>query len=176
MIEQNSSDPEGVSGDPASHKALRLARHRKAKSALALKLAGATWGEIAHALGYPTERTALLAVEKALNAELDDTDRDTMRRFAGMRLERLLRAAWSKAIDEDNPEQMIALSKAREVIADHRRLFGLDAPTEVIVHQPTRAELEEWVARMASASGPRVIEEEIIDVDWEDVPPELEVG
>lgn len=169
MIEQNSEDPTGVehvAGDSDNH--VTRARQRKANSALAMKLAGANWTEIAQTLGYPTPRSALVAVEKALEQALDGTDREHMRGLAGARLERLLRSVWPKAIDPESPEQMIAVSKAREVIADHRRLFGLDAPTEVIVHQPTRIELEEWVAKVVNSTNPPVIEGEVIDVEWDD--------
>lgn len=169
MIEQNPEDPTGVehaSGDSNNH--VTRARQRKANSALAMKLAGANWTEIAQTLGYGTPRSALVAVEKALEQALDGTDREYMRGLAGARLERLLRSIWPKAIDPEHAEQMIAVSKAREVIADHRRLFGLDAPTEVIVHQPTRVELEEWVAKVVNSTNPPVVEGEVIDIEWDD--------
>lgn len=181
MMEQNSSHPEGVSGDddsvPKGQNSLRRARQRKSNAALQLALAGATWSEIAHTLGYPTPRLARVAVERSLEANLQSADRDHLRAMTGARLERLLRGVWSKAIDPDNPEHLIATSKAREVIADHRKLFGLDAPTEVIVHQPTRTELESWVARVVAEGTPAVEEDDIIDVEWlDDEPPALAAG
>jgi hypothetical protein len=163
---QDSSDPTGVSavkrhGDPGN--AAGRARTRKANAALQMRYAGATWAEIATGLGYPTPRAAMVATEKALERELANADdREKMRKLAGARLERLIRAVWPKAIDPDSPDQMVAVGKAREVIADHRKLFGLDAPTEVIVHNPSQAELEAWVARIVSVQQPQVVEYDII--------------
>jgi hypothetical protein len=77
---------------------------------------------------------------------------------------------------------MLAITKVREVIADHRKLMGLDAPTEVVIHQPTRVELEQWVAKVVNQANPPVTEDDIIDVEWDDPlddtdePPALEVG
>src|SRR5262245_42919969 len=166
-MQQDSTDPTGVSaptkhwkdpGNSAGH-----ARTRKANAALQMRYAGATWAEIAMGLGYPTPRAALVATEKALERELANADdREKMRKLAGARLERLIRAVWPKAIDPDSPDQMVAVSKAREVIADHRKLFGLDAPTEVIVHNPSQAELEAWVAKVVAFHTPEVVEYDII--------------
>ena len=166
MIEQNSEDPTGVSSDNDAHSNLVRARSRKANAALSLALAGASWPEIAEAVGYPTPRLALVAVEQALEKRLDEQDKAKMRTLAGARLERILRSVWAKAIDPDNPEQMIAIGRAREIIADHRRLFGLDAPAEIIVHQPTRTELEQWVARVTALDAPTVKEADVLDVEW----------
>ena len=166
MQYQDSSDPTGVHGETGAEvpgNSVSRARMRKANSALQMRLAGATWNEIATALGYPTARTALVATEKALERELRHTDdREKMRRLAGARLDRLLRSVWSKAIDTQSPDQLLAVSKAREVIADHRKLFGLDAPVEVVVHNPTQAELEAWVAKVSQVAIPKVPEYNIV--------------
>jgi hypothetical protein len=179
MQSQDSTDPTGVSGPSGGRRenggtgggtanGLYLARHRKAAAALQMRLAGANWTEICKGVGYPTPRTAQVAVERALIRELHESnDRDKMRRLAGARLDRLLRSAWTKAISPDHPEHLAALSKAREVVADHRKLFGLDAPTEVIVHNPTQAELEAWVATVVSTAVPQVVEYDIFNPDDE---------
>jgi hypothetical protein len=166
-MQQDSTDPTGVSAPTkqwhdGGNNAGR-ARNRKANAALQMRYAGATWNEIASALGYPTPRTAMVATEKALERELANADdREKLRKLAAARLDRLIRAVWPKAIDPDNPDQMIAVSKAREVIADHRKLFGLDAPTEVVVHNPSQTELEAWVARVVAFQIPEVVEYDII--------------
>jgi len=164
---QDSTDPTGVAAPARLHDSpgnnAGRARIRKANAALQMRYAGATWQEIATALGYPTPRTAMVATEKALERELANADdRDKMRKLAGARLERLIRAVWPKAIDPNHPDQMIAVSKAREVIGQHAKLFGLDAPTEIIVHNPTQAELDAWVARVTAHQMPAVEEYDII--------------
>lgn len=151
-----------------------LARSRKASAALSLRLSGASWAEIAQTLGYPTPRAALLATEKALVKQLEtEGDREQMRGMAGARLERLLRAVWMKAIDTESPDQFVAVSRAREIIADHRKLFGMDAPTEIVVHSPTKSELENWVLQVVSTGIAQVEEPDIFDI--EEVP-EIESG
>jgi hypothetical protein len=172
---QDSDDPTGVSGPPATRtgnggsgggtaNSLSRARHRKATAAIQMKLAGATWAEIAQALGYPTPRQALVATERALSKELTDPDdREKLRRLAGARLDRLLRSAWPKAINPDHPDHLLALAKCREVIGDHRKLFGLDAPTEIVVHNPTQAELDAWVAHVLTLTTPAVEEYDIFE-------------
>ena len=166
MQQQDSSDPTGVSSPPKGHltpgNEAGRARTRKANAALQMAYAGATWNEIATALGYPTARAARVATERALEKQLDDADKAKMRRMAGARLDRLIRAVWAKAIDPESPDQMIAVGKAREVISDHRKLFGLDAPTEVIVHNPTETELAAWVSKVVAVQIPVVEEYDII--------------
>lgn len=174
-MEQNSEDPTGVSS-PRPGTELNRARSRKANSAIQLRLSGATWAEIAEALGYPTARAALVATEKALEKQLTENgDRERMRNLAGQRLERLLRGVWSKAINPEDPEHLLASTKAREIIGQHAKLFGLDAPTEIVVHSPTAVELERWVAQVVTVGQPQVEEFDIFDADVidDDDPPAL---
>lgn len=163
MHAQDSTDPTGVRDYDTGRSEAVPARVRKADAAVALRIAAASWEEIAQILGYPTARQALVATERALAKQLAATDsRESMRRMAGARLDRLLRTVWDKAMDPDHPEHLLAATKAREMIADHRRLYGLDAPTEVVVHNPTAREIEAWVASVVTASVPPVIEYDII--------------
>lgn len=182
MMEQDSSDPTGIRGPKGGQEvpgnSVSRARARKANAAVQLRLAGATWGEIATSLGYPTARAALVATEKALEKQLlhgGEDDRKKMRALANARLERLLRSVWSKAIDPESPDHLIAMTKAREVIADHRKLYGLDAPTEVVVHTPTQTELERWVARVVTSANPDVDELDILDAEIIE-PPAIEAS
>jgi len=168
MIQQDSEDPDGVSADgrETNRKNLVRARERKANAAIQLSLAGATWAEIAQSLGYPTPRAAKVATEKALEKALvSGDDRDKMRDMANQRLNRLLRGVWQKAIDPDHPEHLLAVTKAREIIAQHAKLFGLDAPAEFVVHAPSEQALEEWVASVVALKAPDVEEYDILDID-----------
>jgi hypothetical protein len=164
-MSQDSSDPTGVSTDGTGRpSALVRARERKAASALQMRLAEATWEEICEVVGYPTPRLARVAVERALEAELrgDEDSKEKMRKIAGMKLDRLLRSVWVKAVDPNNPEHLQAVAKARELIDRHAKLYGLDAPTEVVVHSPTANELEQWVAAVVGV-GPKVEEFDIFE-------------
>lgn len=166
-IAQDSTDPTGVAAPhrehagPGNNSAVR-ARERKANAALGMALGGATWDEIAEVLGFPTARAARVATELALEAQLNTSeDRDKMRAMAGARLERMIRSLWTKAIDPDSPEQMAAQREVRANIAQHAKLFGLDAPTEYVVHSPTQAELDAWVTKVVSVQVPAVEEPDI---------------
>lgn len=168
MIEQTPEDPTGIRADINSGESAKRARMRKATAGIQMRLAGATWAEIALACGYATPRTACVAVEKALVKELTTSDRAELRQMASLRLDRLLRSVWPKAVDPDNPEHLLAVTKAREVISSFTKLHGLDAPSEVIVHSPTTDAIEQWVAQAVALGLPEVDEDDVIDVDFDD--------
>lgn len=160
---QSDEHPSGVVSSTAGSNTAR-ARERKANAALQLRIAGASWEDVAQAIGYPTARAALVATEQALERELQDSSsKEMLRSMAGKRLERLLRAVWGKAIDPDNPEQLPAVQRARDLIDRHAKLFGLDAPTEVVVSSPTKAQLEAWVAQVEDK--PQIEEGDIFDAE-----------
>lgn len=171
---QDPGAPSGVSDNRVrgqNGNTVSRTRQRKADAAISMRLSGATWAEIAQVCGYPTPRAALTATEKALVKRLDDEDKAKLRQLAGARLERLLRSIWNKAIDPNDPEQMSAVQRARELIDRHAKLFGLDAPTEIVVHNPTKTELETWVLKVMAAGAPQVEEEDIFDAEVLDDPP-----
>lgn len=167
-MQQDPTHPTGVSSDEkegTSGEVVR-ARDRKANAAIQLRIAGATWDEIAQSLGFPTARSALVATERALEKELKAEENQTaMRSLAGKRLERLLRGVWTKAIDPAHPEHLVAVDKARQIIDRHAKLYGLDAPTEVVVSNPAQQELEKWVATVIQEKQPALEEANIFDIE-----------
>lgn len=171
MIAQDSTHPTGVAEviKTTDHVSVTRARNRKANAAIGMKLAGAKYEEIAQVLGYPTARAALQAVERALEKEFKETDRKALRRLASARLERLLMAVWPKAVDPDSPEQMAAQGRAKDLVDRHIKLWGLDAPTEIVVHNPTVAEIEQFVARITASTVPDVEEFDILDGEYEEI-------
>lgn len=142
---------------------------RSGSAALGLRLAGAGYDEIAETLGYEHAWAAREAVEATLaNRALADRDgRERLRAEEGARLLRLLRSVWQKATDTDSPEHLPAVKVAADLIARHTRLYGLDAPSEIVVHSPTAAEIDRWVAALvASTTEPlRAMEVAVVDVD-----------
>jgi hypothetical protein len=177
---QDATHPTGVSVTEGSQESdATKARQRKEDAALAMKsglemdekeslttsmkLSGYEWEEIAKVLGYPSPRHAKVAYETALQRNLlnDDSSVSKMRDLAGRRLERLLRAVWSKAIDPDHPDQFAAHDRARAVIADHARLFGLNAPTEMIHSTPSGTELANFVSQVVSNANAGLEEDDI---------------
>lgn len=171
-IRQDSASPTGISDDtPRGNSAVTRAKDRKANAALQMRLAGATWNEVAEVIGYPTARQALVATERALEKELHtEESQEQLRALAGKRIERLLRGVWTKAIDPASPEHLLAVDRARQLIDRHAKLYGLDAPTELVVHSPTQSELERWVATVISGSTPALTEYDIFDIEVVDEP------
>jgi len=136
-------------------------------AATALRLAGASYHEIADALGFPSPAAARLAVETTLAARVGDPQtRETLRAEEAGRLERLLRGVWGKATNPDHAEHLPAVKMAVGIIDRHIRLFGLDAPHEITIHTPTSAEIDAWVASVTGAkiSDLRELEVGVIDV------------
>jgi hypothetical protein len=167
MMHQDLADPSGVATDSPTHDGsnLRSARRRKADAALALRTEGESWDSIARTLGYASPRNALVAVERQLVAGLTEQDKAHGRALMTRRLDRLLNAVWFKAADPADPEQLAAVGRCREIIADIVKLNGYSAPAEVVVHSPSEAELAAWVAAVAKASMPQVIEADIFEAD-----------
>ena len=128
---------------------------KAAESAVALRLAGAGYEDIARTVGYSTAAQARDAVERGLALRARDADpekRELLRAQSGARLERLLQSVWGKALDQNDPEHLSAVRTAAALIDRHTRLYGLDAPTEVMVHTPTQQAIEEWVSAMLGAT------------------------
>lgn len=138
---------------------------RPGRAATALRLAGATYSEIAETLGYADDAEARLAVERdlAIVGSQDIPGRDRLRSEEAARLERLLRGVWQKAVTPTDPEHLSAVRTALAVVDRHARLLGLDMPIEMIVHNPTTVEIDAWVMGILeqSASG-EVIEGDVI--------------
>lgn len=122
---------------------------KRAEAAVALRLAGATYPEIANTCGYTDAFHARQAVERVLAASVGEDGRDQLRAVEGKRLERLLRSTWKRATDPGDTEHLAYVRAALALIDRHVRLFGLDAPQQMVVYSPAQGEIEAWVAGMA---------------------------
>ena len=163
------SDVEGTTDNQRGD--IENARKRKADAVLEMRLQGYSFEDCAEVLGYPDARACQTAYEKALQHNLnnDPQMRTKMRDLAGRRLDRLLRAVMDKALDEDNAEQMVAHQRALAVVDRHIKLYGLDAPSEHIVHTPTASEIDKWVAEAVRYKHGEIEEDDIFDADYEEV-------
>lgn len=152
--------------EPLSEEALAKAnadleakdRVARQQAAVAMRVAGAAYSEIARTLEYPSVTAARQAVERALAASVGEEGREQLRFIEGRRLERLLRSVWGRATSEDvevdgkkvpNPDHLAYVRTALAIIDRHARLYGADAPQEMIVYNPAGIEIEAWVANMA---------------------------
>jgi hypothetical protein len=164
--EQDPTEPDGIKDNtPRGNSEVMRAKDRKANAAIQLRIAGASWDEVAEVVGYPSGHAALVATERALEKELrTEENQKAMRSLAGKRLERMLRGVWTKAIDPNNPEHLAAVDRARLLIDRHAKLYGLDAPTEYVVTSPSQSELENWVGRVLSVQTNDLKEPDIFDI------------
>jgi hypothetical protein len=103
-----------------------LARKREAE-ALALRLAGATFEDIARQLGLSARQVAKDAYERALNRLAPIADREKARALEAARLDRLQLVHWQKALAGDADATQAVLG----IMARRARLLGLDAPVDV---------------------------------------------
>lgn len=165
MQAQDSTHETGVRGEVEHRDGSNVyrARNRKAAAALQMQVAGAELSDIAEVLGYPTERAVRVAIEQALERELHEESKETLRKMVASRYNRLLRAAWEKAIDGNCPDQAIFMLRAKDITDSFVKLYGLAAPQEVVMYSPAQQELEAWVARAISSTVPAVEEGDIFD-------------
>lgn len=138
---------------------------KKADAALALKLAGASWSEIAAALNFKDEKAARAAVERSAAANVSDDDRLAHRNVANLRYERLLRATMVMALNPKDSQQLSAIRTAREIVDRLVALNGAAVPVEIIVTNPTEQELMAWVTKVAQIEAPAVQEVDIFDAE-----------
>jgi len=100
-------------------------RAERKRNALELRLAGASYRDIAQALNCSVG-TATNDCKEAL-AEIPMQQADEMRTVELSRLDRLQRAVWPKAVKGD----LQAVDRAIKIIDRRAKLFGLDAPQQV---------------------------------------------
>lgn len=131
-----------------AHGAFRA--YRQGMSAVALRLAGASYVEVAEALALAGIADARELIESTLANSVSSQDREHLRREEAARLDRLQRGVWTKAIDTNHPEHLAAVKVTLQISESRRRLLGLDAPTEISVHSPTQDEIERWVSTVSA--------------------------
>lgn len=136
---------------PSRAQRARTADRRR--RAVDMRIAGATWEQIARQLGYASPGAACTDVKRALEASLAEMHQSVavMRHQAELRLERLLQAVWPAAMDGD-PK---AVEQVRGIVADLRRLYGLDEPTrhEVVTLGAVEAEIARLERELAADDG-----------------------
>jgi len=132
----------------------RSNRGNRGRAAVALRLSGATYSEIADTLDLASEHAAKALIERDLGHDADEPRRNELRNFEALRLEALLKGVWVKATDPAHREHIPAVKAAVAIIDRRIRLLGLDAPEEVVIHTPAAQELEQWVAQVLAADNP----------------------
>lgn len=141
---------------PAPGRRVRADALERADTAWRVRVAGGTWSEAAKIAGYSNAENAVRAVRETYGS-LPTITRDDLRDVWRARLEVLWR----------NAQRDAAEGKAGAIVAGVRvaqaaaMLDGLNAPSEVVVHSPTTAELEAWVAVVVGEAAPALDEGDI---------------
>lgn len=138
-----------------------------AEAAVAMFVWGANYTDIKNKLGYSSARHARVAVERALAASADsEDDRDKMRVVISKRLNRLLGAHMSKAVDPKDPEQLAYSARVLAIIDRQAKLYGVDAPTQIQI-TATDDHIREYVEFMMpqAREDQQAIEADILDAD-----------
>jgi hypothetical protein len=130
-------------------------KQTRAKAALAMKIRGADYDEIAHDLNYATPGEARRAVEGLL-AGLAEADGPaawaTQRNLHALRLEGLLASVFDKAIDDTDELHLSYNRRAVEIMDRISRLQGFDAPQRAVIYTPDAAEFDAVVTRVLEQS------------------------
>jgi len=110
----------------------RLQAVERSKQALELRKGGASFPEIARALGYAAPAGAYQAVMSALRKTLKEPAEE-VRTLEVARLDAMLLALWAQ-VKQGNQG---AIDKALKVEERRARLLGLDAPTKIAPTNPS---------------------------------------
>lgn len=135
---------------------------RSGQAAVELRVSGASYAEIADTLALTSAQEALRLVERELANHLTPESVEVQRAEVSERILELIKSVWPRATNVDDPEHLGAQRVALALVDRHIRLHGLDRPTEIILHTPTAAELERWVAAVTAVEMPDVIEADVV--------------
>lgn len=127
-------------------------------AAVQLRAAGASLEDVADTLALGNARQALSIIQKELarQGEQNADARDRLRRETNEMLDELIWSTYGKAVDPNDPEHLVAVRAMVTVLDRRAKLNGLDAPTEIALHNPTQTELDRWVAAMVEGAMPAI--------------------
>lgn len=148
-------------GTPKDTRAVTKASKLTIKAMLTPWMAGASYAELADLFDLPSPAAARQAIEKALVESAPDTinDRPMLVKKVSMTLDMLQRSIMMKALDGNNPDQRGYLDTVLKIVDRKAALFGLNAPSTMLIAAPGDDELRSFVEQLAVASGAELPEE-----------------
>lgn len=148
-------------GTPKDTRAVTKASKLTIKAMLTPWMAGASYAELADLFDLPSPAAARQAIEKALVESAPDTinDRPMLVKKVSMTLDMLQRSIMTKALDGKNPDQRGYLDTVLKIVDRKAALFGLNAPSTMLIAAPGDDELRSFVEQLAVASGAELPEE-----------------
>lgn len=122
------------------------------RQALRLRTAGATYDQIAEALGWKTRSSAFKAVERAVS-KLSSDDLGTIRQLHRERLNELMFGLWPIA----RKGHLGAIGRVLQIMEREAKLIGVDAPEKhehMLRHLDLSTLTDEQLARLAKGEDP----------------------
>jgi hypothetical protein len=178
--------PDFTEDTPSSALERRPVTRTSAAAAASMRIAGASYAEIAAALEYASAAHARAVVEKTLAGAYQVEDRETLFRVTAARLDGLTKAIYPKAVNDTVPatddtgrlltdaagapipqrnSEQIAYGKLLlDVLARQAKLHGLDAPTQVLIN-PQAEEFNKVVSLLARQVEDDTIEADVFDAE-----------
>jgi predicted transcriptional regulator len=141
---------------------------KRAEAALALRMSGASYTDIAKHLGYSSAYRARTAVERILAETANSPEeRDQQRVLHDRRLNRLLQSVMGKATNPKEQDHLAYNARALAILDRIGKLHGVDAPTESIVYTPSAEKIEALIAKTLTVAQVSLDNDEadIIDAD-----------
>lgn len=142
-------------GDENDARAVKKASKLTVKAMLTPWFAGASYAEIADLFHLPSPAAARQAIERALVEAAPDSvgDRSMLIQKQSMTLDMLQRSIMAKALDAKNPDQLGYINGILRIHDRKAALFGLNAPSTMLLAAPGDDELQAYIKQLAIASG-----------------------
>lgn len=139
----------------------------RAAAALALRIDGANFADIAKVLEFSSPAEARRAVERQLASEPTEMgDIERVRNLESRRIDRILVSLMKRATNPKDPDHLQYARTALAAIQQQTNLHGAAMPTKVdITYNPSAQQLEAWVGQIAAMKHKGVQEGDIIDVE-----------
>ena len=139
----------------------------RAAAALALRLDGAGFADIAKVMEFASAAEARRAVDKALaDTPTDMESVERIRDIESRRIERILVSLMKRATNPKDPDHLTYARTALAAIKQQTDLHGAAMPTKVdVTYNPSKQQLEKWVEQITATAHRGVVEGDIIDVE-----------
>lgn len=136
--------------DPAAMEAARRVRAMdpptRAAAAVKMAVEGVSYTDIARTLDYESPAAAKKAVWSSIgDVEIDADEVKRKRDLMGRGLGRLLSSCMRRGTNPHDPDHLAYARTCLAIMDRQARLYGLDAPTNLVVHTPTQQQINEYV-------------------------------
>lgn len=124
----------------------------RAAAAVAMKIDGAGYSDIARVLEYSSAQRARTAVEDAIAAQAGSPEQiEHVRWVNSRRIERIIASLMARATNPKDPDHLMYARLAIVTIDRHLRIWGADAPQKIdVTYSPAAGEIEKWAMDMAA--------------------------